>query len=75
MDNGLFVVQNKSLSVSNSLLFCSYQIILSLLERFELMIEHGKTKVFHFSRLHRVFDPSLLDLSSIGGLILCPKNT
>ena len=38
------------------------------------MIEHGKTEVFHFSRSHRVFDPLPLNLSSIGGLILHPKN-
>ena len=74
VDNGLLVAQNKSLTISNFLLFCSYQITLSLLERFRLMIKHGKTEVFHFSRLHRVFNPLLLDLSSIGGSILHSKN-
>ena len=39
------------------------------------MMEYGKTEVFHFSRSHGVFDPLPLDLSSIGGLILHPKNT
>ena len=39
------------------------------------MMEHRKTEVFYFSRLHRVFDPPLFDLSSIEGLILCYKNT
>ncbi len=34
--------------------FCSYQITLSLLERFRLMIEYEKTEVFHFSRSYGV---------------------
>jgi len=75
VDDGLLVAQNKSLTISNSLLFYSYQITLSLLERSRLMMEYKKTEVFHFSRLYGVFNPSLLDLSSIGGLILCFKNT
>ena len=74
MNNGFLVAQNKSLTVSNSLLFCSYQITLSFLERFRLMMEYGKIEVFHFFRSHGVFNPPLLDLSSIRGPILCPKN-
>jgi len=74
VDDGLLVAQNKSLTISNSLLLYSYQITSSLSERFKLMIEYGKTEVFHFSRLYGVFNPSLLDLSSIRGLLLCPKN-
>ena len=38
-------------------------------------MEHGKTEVFHFSRLHGIFDPPPLDLITLGGPILCPKNT
>ena len=75
VDDGLLVAQNKSLTISNSLLFCSYQITLSLLERFRLMIEYEKTEVFHFSRSYGVYNSPSLDLSSIRGLILCLKNT
>jgi len=30
MDDGLFIAQNKSLTVSNSILFCSYNIVSSI---------------------------------------------
>ena len=38
-------------------------------------MEYEKTKVFHFSRLQGVFDSSFLDLTPLGGPILCSKNT
>ena len=47
----------------------------SLLEHFGLVIEHGKTEVFHFSRVHGAFNPLSLDLTILRGLILCPKET
>jgi len=74
VDNGLFISQNKSFDVSNSNLFCSYWIISSLLEQSGLVIEYGKTEVFHFSRAHRVFNSPNLDLSILGDHILHPKN-
>jgi len=40
-----------------------------------LIIEHVKTEIFHFNRLHGVFNPSPLDLLPIGGPILHPKDT
>ena len=61
--------------ISNSNLFCSYNIISSLLEKFGLIVEHRKTEVFHFSRSYSIFDSPPLDLSPLGGLILKPKNT
>jgi len=70
VDDGLLVVQSRSLIISNSLLFCSYQITSSLTNRFSLMIEHRKMEVFHFSRSQEVFNPPPLNLLSIGGLIL-----
>jgi len=73
VDNGLLVVQSKSFSISNSLLFCSYNIISSLLSRFGLIVEHSKTEVFHFTRLHRLFNPPPLDLSFIDGSMLYPQ--
>jgi len=75
INNRLFVSQDKSLVISNSHLFCSYYIMFSLLEQFSLVIEHGKIEVFHFFRSHRAFNPPLLDLTTLGGSILQPKET
>ena len=50
MDNGLIIAQNKSFDISNSYLFCSYNVFSKLLDSFGLIIEHSKTEVFHFSR-------------------------
>ena len=70
VDDGLFITQNKSLTVSNSKLFCSYQIMTSLLKKFGLVIKYSKTEVFHFVKLHGTFDSPLLDLTTLGGQIL-----
>jgi len=70
VDNGLLVTQSKSLSTSNSFLFCSYHIISSLIERFGLILEYSKTKVFHFSRTNGPFNSPFLNLSPLGGLVL-----
>jgi len=74
VDNGLLMAQSKFLTISNSLLFCSYNITSSILGRFGLIMEYRKIEVFHFSRSHGVFDPPLLDLSVLGGPILYPKS-
>jgi len=73
MDNGLFIAQYKSISISNVNLFCSYNIISFLFIRFRLVVEHSKTGVFHFSRLHSIFNPLPLDLTALGSPILLPK--
>ena len=75
VDNGLLVVQSKLLIILNSFLFCSYNIASFFLEKFSLIMELGKTEVFYFSRLHRVFGPPPLNLSTLGGPILCPRDT
>ena len=75
VDNGLIIAQNKSFDISNSHLFCSYNVLFKLLDSFGLVIEHSKTEVFHFSRSRGSFNPPPLDFSPVGGLILCPKNT
>ena len=59
---------------SNANLFCCYNIILSLLTKCGLIIEYRKTNIFHFSKSHSLFNPSPLDLSSLGGLVLLPKD-
>jgi len=75
VDDGLFIVQNKSFSISNTHLFCSYNILSNLLDSFGLIIEYSKTKIFHFDRSHGLFNPPPLDLSPIGGSILQPKES
>ena len=75
VDDGLFISQNKSISHSNTNLFCSYNVISSLLTKCGLVVEHGKTNIFYFSRSHRAFNPSLLNSSALEGPILLPKNT
>ena len=73
VNDSLFISQNKSISHLNMNLFCSYNVISSPLTKFRLVVEHRKTKVFHFSRSHGAFNPPPLDLSAIGGPILLPK--
>ena len=75
VDDGLFISQNKSISHSNTNLFCSYNVISSLLTKCGLVVEHGKTNIFYFSRSHRAFNPSPLNSSALEGPILLPKNT
>ena len=58
VDNRLFIFQEKSLEKTNLHIFCSYNIISLLLKHFILVIKYGKSGVFHFSRLHGVFNPS-----------------
>ena len=70
IDNGLFIAQNKSLMISNLNLFYSYYIIISLLEKFRLIIEYRKMEIFHFSRSYSTFDPLPLDLMLLGDPIL-----
>ena len=40
-----------------------------------LLLSIKKTKVFYFSRLHSIFDPSPLDLNILRAPILYPKDT
>jgi len=75
VDDGLLVAQSKSLQLSNSYLFYSYNVTSNLLLQFGLLVEHSKTEVFHFTRSQGVFNPSPLDLSSIEGSILYSKNS
>ena len=48
VDDGLFISQNKSISHLNTNFFYGYNIILSLLSKYGLVIEHRKTDVFIF---------------------------
>ena len=75
VNDGLIISQNKSIDVSNSQLFCSYNVLSKLLDSFGLVIEYLKTEVFHFNRSHRIFNSSQLDLSPISSPILCSKES
>jgi len=75
VDDGLIISQNKLIDISNSQLFCSYNVLTSLLDKFGLIIEHSKTETFHFNRSHGMFNLPPLDLTTIGGPILCPKDS
>ena len=70
VDDGLFIVQDKSFHITNSHLFCSYNILSKLLDSFGLVIKHSKTEIFHFSRSQGVFNLSPLDLSPLREPIL-----
>jgi len=73
VNDGLFISQHKSISVSNANLYCSYNIISTLLIKFRLILKHGKTEVFYFSRVCRVFNPPPLDLTPLSGSVLLSK--
>jgi len=48
VNDRLFISQEKYFDILNANLFCSYNIMSSLLEQFVLIVEHGKTKVSIF---------------------------
>ena len=74
INNSLFVAQSKSLTISNSFLFYSYNIVSLLLKKFGLILEHGKIEVFHFSRSHGTFNFPSLNLPALRGPLLRPKD-
>ena len=74
MDGRLIISQNKSINTSNSQLFCSYNVLTKLLDKFRLIIEHSKTETFHFNRSYGMFNPPPLNLSTIGEPIFHPKD-
>ena len=45
VNDGLIIAQNKSIDISNSHLFCSYNVLSKLLNSFGLTIKHVKTEV------------------------------
>ena len=57
VDDSLFISQNKSINISNSQLFCSYNVLLGLLKKFGLSIKHSKTEMFHFNRSYILWLP------------------
>jgi len=74
VNDGFLISQENSFEKINAFLFYSYNIILSLLKHFSLALEHRKSEVFYFSRLHRLFNSLSIDLSYLGRSVLCPKD-
>ena len=74
VDNRLFVFQEKSYEKFNATLFYSYNIISSLFNQFNLVIEHDKSKVFYFSRSTKNINLHLLDLRPSEGFSLKLKD-
>jgi len=72
VDDGLLISQKKSYSLSSSFFLCSYNIMSKILIDAGLVMEHSKTKLFHFTRAHHSPNPSI-DLSSVGGPVISPK--
>ena len=75
VDDGLIIAQNRSFIISNSHLYCSYNVLSKLLDSFGLIIEHSKTEIIHFSRSQGLFNSPPLNLSLLGGPILQPKDS
>jgi len=75
VNDSLFISQRNLIDISNSRLYCSYNVLTNLLEKFGLVVKHSKTEVFHFNRSHGVFNPPPLNLSPLGGNILLFSNT
>ena len=57
---------------SNAHLFYNYNVISFFLDQFGLIIKHGKTEIFYFSKLHSIFNspPTSVNLKA---LFLNPK--
>ena len=72
VNNGLLISQEKSYSLSSSFLLCSYNIMFKILIDTGPVMEHSKTKLFHFMRAQYLPNPSI-NLSSVGGPIISPK--
>ena len=76
VDDSLFIShQSNLIDISNSRLYCSYNVLTNLLKKFGLVVKHSKTEIFHFNRFHRVFNSPPLDLSPLWGNVLLPSNT
>ena len=60
VDDGLLISQNKLFEISNSHLFCSYNVMTNLLDKFGLVVKYLKTEVFYFFRLYNLFNLSHL---------------
>jgi len=74
VNNILFISQERSFVSTNANFFCNYNVMSLLLDQFELIVNHEKTEIFNFSRLHSILNSPALDLSQISSPILYPKD-
>ena len=74
IDDRLFISQSKLFHTSNCHLFCSYNVMSNLLEKFGFIVEYSKTNIFHFNRSQSIFNSPPLNLIPLGETILWPKN-
>ena len=65
VDNGLLISQGKTYNKTLPEFYNSYRVVTDLMVYFGLVMEHDKSKIFHFSRAHNDLNPKL-DLSAIG---------
>ena len=72
VDDGLLISQGKTYNKTLPELYSSYRVVTDLMVTFGLVIEHDKSEIFHFSRVHNDSNPEL-DLSAIGAPTLKPK--
>ena len=72
VDNSLLISQKKSYSLFSSFFLCSYNIMSKILVDTGLVMEHSKTKLFHFTRARHLPIP-LLTYSRSGALLSLPN--
>jgi len=72
VDDGLLISQKKYYDLSSAFLLSSYNMISRILSDAGLVMEHDKSKVFHFTRAHNPPNPPI-NLTLVGGPILHPK--
>jgi len=61
VNDSLFIFQSKSFQISNSYLFCSYNVITNLLAKFSFIVKHLKTEVFYFNKSQGSFNSLFFD--------------
>ena len=74
VDDGLLASQGKTYDKTLLELSHSYSVIADLMGSFGLVMEHDKSEIFYFSRVHNNTNPEL-DLSAIGASIPSPRHT
>ena len=72
VNNGLLISQGKTYNKTLPELYSSYRVVTDLMVMFGLVMEHDKSEIFHFSRVHNDLNPEL-DLLAIGAFTLKPK--
>ena len=72
VDDGLLISQGKMYNITLLELYSGYKVVTDLMVCFGLVMEHDKSEIFHFSRVHNNLNLEL-DLLAIDALIFKPK--